>query len=155
MLARKFSSFGTVSKPEVCFDVDGKCRGFGYVGLQTSPETLVRPSTHLCSAATSELTLCACLQETCVKAYRNTKWRGKSFRVEVARPDYLLRAEQESNEDEELQNREMLRQTMVCSPCKSRVHHTMMFAYFDLISHRGRRRVRMTSIGRRMSTLSE
>ena len=72
-LAGRFKSFGAVQGVEIIRSSDGGCRGFGYVSLEASEESVAK----------------------CLKVYRGAKWRGRSFTVEPANPDFLTRLQTE------------------------------------------------------------
>ena len=75
-LAGRFKSFGAVQGVEIIRSSDGGCRGFGYVSLEASEESVAK----------------------CLKVYRGAKWRGRSFTVEPANPDFLTRLQTEWQE---------------------------------------------------------
>ena len=68
-LAGRFKPFGTVHAVEIVRTPDRTCRGFGYVSLEASEESIAK----------------------CLKVYRGAKWRGRTFSVEAAKPDFLTR----------------------------------------------------------------
>ena len=75
-LAGRFKSFGAVQGVEIIRSSDGGCRGFGYVSLEASEESVAK----------------------CLKVYRGAKWRGRSFTIEPANLDFLTRLQTEWQE---------------------------------------------------------
>ncbi|GAX85592.1 hypothetical protein CEUSTIGMA_g13007.t1 [Chlamydomonas eustigma] len=85
-LAKRFSPFGVVTaceyakpKPEGVKEYSTIPRGFAYLNIEPIDDAAIRK---------------------CLTAYNHSKWKGHVLRVEVARPDFLSRLQQEWAEEE-------------------------------------------------------
>lgn len=65
----RFKSFGQIKDVYVAKDVDGTCRGFGYVTLDTTRKEW----------------------QKCMALFNGAKWKGNAMKIEEANKDWQTR----------------------------------------------------------------